>query len=93
MRRQPQARQSKSKARIDAFYKLEKATKPRPRDPNLALDGGDQQRIGTKILSVRLRLDKTGTTLEFYGLTCLHSPSYLADEKRFTSVWRSYNAG
>jgi ATP-binding cassette subfamily F protein uup len=31
MRRQPQARQTKSKTRIDAFYKLEKSTKPRPR--------------------------------------------------------------
>jgi ATP-binding cassette subfamily F protein uup len=53
MRRQPQARQTKSKARIDAFYKLEKATKPRPLDPNLALDNGAQQRLGTKIMSMR----------------------------------------
>jgi ATP-binding cassette subfamily F protein uup len=53
MRRQPQARQSKSKARIDAFYKLEKATKPRPLDANLMLDAGEQRRIGTKIVSVR----------------------------------------
>lgn len=53
MRRQPQARESKSKARIDAFYKLEKATKPRPRDPNLSLDSGDQRRMGTKIVSMR----------------------------------------
>jgi ATP-binding cassette subfamily F protein uup len=57
MRRQPQARQTKSKARIDAFYKLEKATKPRPLDPNLALDSGPQQRIGTKILSVGSKID------------------------------------
>lgn len=54
MSRQPQARQSKAKARIDAFYKLEKATKPRPPDPNLDLDGGGQQRLGTKIVSVRI---------------------------------------
>jgi ATP-binding cassette subfamily F protein uup len=54
MRRQPQARESKSKARIDAFYKLEKATKPRPRDPNLNLveTAGGSRRIGTKILSM-----------------------------------------
>jgi ATP-binding cassette subfamily F protein uup len=52
MRRQPQARQSKSKARIDAFFKLEKATKPRSVDPNLLLGGGDQQRLGTNIVSV-----------------------------------------
>jgi ATP-binding cassette subfamily F protein uup len=56
MRRQPQARESKSKARIDAFYKLEKSTKPRPRDPNLDLvqtSGGTERRIGGKILSMR----------------------------------------
>ncbi len=53
MRRQPQARQSKSKARIDAFYKLEKATKPRPLDPNLTLGISGQQRLGTKIISMR----------------------------------------
>jgi ABC transport system ATP-binding/permease protein len=56
MRRQPQARESKSKARIDAFYKLEKATKPRPRDPNLNLVetvGGESRRIGTKIVSMK----------------------------------------
>lgn len=56
MRRQPQARESKSKARIDAFYKLEKATKPRPRDPNLNLIetvGGGSRRIGSKILTMK----------------------------------------
>lgn len=64
MRRQPQARQSKSKARIDAFYKLEKATKPRPRDPNLDLvsvTNGDRRRIGTKTVSMK------GVTLTFKG--------------------------
>jgi len=55
MRRQPQARESKSKARIDAFYKLEKATKPRPRDPNLNLveTAGGSKRIGSKIVSMK----------------------------------------
>jgi ATP-binding cassette subfamily F protein uup len=56
MRRQPQARQSKSKARIDAFYKLEQSTKPRPRDPNLNLVqtmGGVDRRIGGKIVSMK----------------------------------------
>lgn len=56
MRRQPQARESKSKARIDAFYKLQKATKPRPRDENLALSessSSGSRRIGGKILSMR----------------------------------------
>ncbi|KAL3923596.1 MAG: hypothetical protein SGILL_001566, partial [Bacillariaceae sp.] len=56
MRRQPQARQSKSKARIDAFYKLEKATKPRTPDPSLDLIdtvGGKSRRIGNKILTMK----------------------------------------
>jgi len=55
MRRQPQARQSKSKARIEAFYKLEKATKPRPRDASLSLDSnkGANSRLGGKILQLR----------------------------------------
>mmetsp|Transcript_14961 Transcript_14961/g.41651 ORF Transcript_14961/g.41651 Transcript_14961/m.41651 type:complete len:798 (-) Transcript_14961:359-2752(-) len=62
MRRQPQARESKGKARIDAFYKLEKSTKPRPRDPNLDLvqiSNGDTRRIGTKTVSMN------GVTLTF----------------------------
>jgi ABC transport system ATP-binding/permease protein len=55
MRRQPQARESKSKARIDAYYKLQKATKPRPQDPSLSIKTGEgqQRRIGGKILSMR----------------------------------------
>lgn len=53
MRRQPQARESKSKARIDAFYKLEKATKPRPLDPTLDLDKDGQRRIGKNILKMK----------------------------------------
>ena len=55
MRRQPQARESKSKARIDAFYKLQKSTKPRPVDPNLNLldaAGDSNRRMGSKIMSV-----------------------------------------
>lgn len=53
MRRQPQARQSKSKARIDAFYKLEKSTKPRVKDPDLRIENDGQRRLGGKILTVR----------------------------------------
>lgn len=53
MRRQPQARESKSKARIDAFYKLERATKPRPLDPNLSMEVSGQARLGTKIIAMR----------------------------------------
>lgn len=53
MRRQPQARQSKSKSRIDAFYKLRKATKPRAKEASLSLESGNGRRIGGKILSLR----------------------------------------
>jgi len=53
MRRQPQARQSKAKSRIDAFYKLEKATKPRSLDPSLALANDGQRRMGGNILSLK----------------------------------------
>ena len=53
MRRQPQARQTKAKSRIDAFYKLEKATKPRPRDPSLDIASDGARRIGGKIMSMR----------------------------------------
>ena len=54
MRRQPQARQTKAKSRIDAFRKLEKAVQPRPREATISLEssGGDR-RIGGKILSMR----------------------------------------
>lgn len=54
MRRQPQARQSKSKARQDAFYTLEKSTKPRAVDSSLNLDSKDgQRRLGNNILKVK----------------------------------------
>jgi ATP-binding cassette subfamily F protein uup len=54
MRRQPQARATKAKARIEAFYKLQKSTKPRPQDASLQIDGTDaSRRIGGKIVSMR----------------------------------------
>jgi ABC transport system ATP-binding/permease protein len=53
MRRQPQARQTKAKARIDAFYKLEKSTKPRVREGTLIVSDGRERRIGGKILSLK----------------------------------------
>ena len=55
MRRQPQARQSKAKSRIDAFYKLEKAIRPKAQDSSFGFDsaGGDSRRVGGKILSAR----------------------------------------
>ena len=52
MRRQPQARETKQKARIDAFFKLEKATKPKPVDPSLTLSA-ETRRLGGKIVSMR----------------------------------------
>ena len=54
MRRQPQARESKGKARIDAFYKLEKATQPRAAEANLDINSNDgQRRIGKNVLSIK----------------------------------------
>jgi len=53
MRRQPQGRQSKAKSRIDAFYKLQKATKPRLKDPNLTIASGDNRYLGGKILTMK----------------------------------------
>jgi ATP-binding cassette subfamily F protein uup len=53
MRRQPQARETKAKARIEAFYKLEKATKPRSKDPNLTLNSADQRRLGGNIMKLK----------------------------------------
>mmetsp|Transcript_6173 Transcript_6173/g.6917 ORF Transcript_6173/g.6917 Transcript_6173/m.6917 type:complete len:736 (+) Transcript_6173:207-2414(+) len=53
MRRQPQARATKQKARQDAFYKLEKATKPRALDPNLDMGKDGQRRLGNNILKLK----------------------------------------
>ena len=52
MRRQPQGRQTKSNARQDAFYRLEKSTKPRVKDASLKLSGS-QRRLGGNILKLR----------------------------------------
>jgi ATP-binding cassette subfamily F protein uup len=54
MRRQPQARETKQKARQDAFYKLEKAAKPRPAALDLELGTQEgERRIGTTVLKLR----------------------------------------
>jgi len=54
MRKQPQGRQTKQKARQDAFYKLETSTKPRVLDPNLNLGGEDgQRRLGGNVLKLK----------------------------------------
>jgi len=70
MRRQPQARQTKAKARIEAFYKLEKATKPRNLDPNLMLSATDQQRVGGNILKLK------NVSLQFGDRIMLNDFSY-----------------
>lgn len=51
MRKQPSGRQSKSKARQEAFYKLEKMAKPRRVDPALKL-ANDDRRLGGNILKM-----------------------------------------
>ncbi len=40
------------KARQDAFYKLEKSTKPRVKDPKLEISEDGQNRLGGNILKV-----------------------------------------
>jgi ABC transport system ATP-binding/permease protein len=71
MRRQPQARETKSRARIDAFYKLQKATKPRPRDVSLDIQSsGADRRLGSKILELR------NVNLKFGERVMLSSFSY-----------------
>lgn len=62
MRRQPQARETKQKARIEAFYKLEKSTKPRVKDPTLELNDDGQRRLGGNILKVSFELSKCKVT-------------------------------
>lgn len=52
MRKQPQGRQTKQKARQEAFYNLEKSTKPRVKDPTLELNDDGQRRVGGNILKV-----------------------------------------
>lgn len=51
MRKQPSGRQSKSKARQEAFYKLQQMTKPRKVDPKLTLTN-DDRRLGGNILKM-----------------------------------------
>eukprot|EP00550_Attheya_septentrionalis_P005933 CAMPEP_0198290664 /NCGR_PEP_ID=MMETSP1449-20131203/8442_1 /TAXON_ID=420275 /ORGANISM="Attheya septentrionalis, Strain CCMP2084" /LENGTH=746 /DNA_ID=CAMNT_0043989191 /DNA_START=128 /DNA_END=2368 /DNA_ORIENTATION=+ len=56
MRRQPQARETKQKARQDAFYKLEQAVKPtRPNTSAINLDNaaGASRRIGGNVLKLK----------------------------------------
>ncbi|KAL7504837.1 hypothetical protein ACHAXN_002377 [Cyclotella atomus] len=69
MSRQPQARETKQKARMDAFYKLEKSTKPRVKDPTLELNDG-QRRLGGNILKLR------NVSLSFGQNKMLHDFSY-----------------
>lgn len=52
MRRQPQARGTKSKSRIDAFYETEKVAKTNTRKETLELDF-EMKRLGKKILELK----------------------------------------
>ena len=52
MRRQPKARTTKSKSRIEAFYETEKTAKMDTRKQELELDSG-MKRLGKKILELR----------------------------------------
>ncbi len=57
MRRQPKARTTKSKSRIDAFYETEKAAKTDTRKEGLELDF-EMKRLGNKILELK-HIDKS----------------------------------
>lgn len=57
MRRQPKARTTKSKSRIDAFYETEKVAKTDTRKQNLELDF-EMKRLGKKILELK-SIDKS----------------------------------
>mmetsp|Transcript_16704 Transcript_16704/g.36341 ORF Transcript_16704/g.36341 Transcript_16704/m.36341 type:complete len:530 (+) Transcript_16704:28-1617(+) len=71
MRTQPRARESKSKARIDAFYKLEKSTKPRAVEADLELNTKDgQRRIGKNVLKI------TNASLKFGDKVILDDFTY-----------------
>jgi ATP-binding cassette subfamily F protein uup len=52
MRRQPKARTTKSKSRIDSFYETEKVAKTDTRKQNLELDF-EMKRLGKKILELK----------------------------------------
>lgn len=56
MRRQPKARTTKSKSRIDAFYETEKIAKTNTQKQGLALDF-EMKRLGNKILELK-NIDK-----------------------------------
>jgi ABC transport system ATP-binding/permease protein len=54
MRRQPQARETKQKARQDAFYKLEKSVKPKALGSSIDLgDASNQNRLGQNVLTLK----------------------------------------
>lgn len=85
MRRQPQGRQAKQKAREEAYYKLKEATKPRVKDPKLELNQDKQQRMGGNILKVM------STQLKFAPVKqthfCLPLPNIIIDERCVTLFW------
>lgn len=70
MQRSPQARTSKSKARVDDFYEIEEKAKAGDDDPTLRLEM-DMQRLGGKILEL-IKVSKsfgTETILEDFTYT------------------------
>lgn len=69
MRKQPSGRQSKSKARQAAFYKLEKMAKPKRKDSKLELTN-DDRRLGNNILKME------NVSLKFGDRTMLDDFSY-----------------
>jgi len=70
MRRQPQARGTKSKARIDAYYELEDKTK----------DGGPKQKVELSVKTARQGnkiMEMKGLYKSFNGVTYINNFSYV----------------
>ena len=79
MRKQPSGRQSKSKARQEAFYKLEKMAKPRKNDGKLNLTN-DNRRLGTNIMKME------NVSLQFGDKVLLDDFSYDFNAGKYTKT-------
>ncbi|MCS6905369.1 MAG: ABC-F family ATP-binding cassette domain-containing protein [Bacteroidia bacterium] len=73
MRRQPQARTTKAKAREDSFYELEEKVKSRRLEPNLELNV-KTTRIGGKILEIKNVTKKWGNTFILKNFSYVFKP-------------------
>ena len=86
MRRQPKARTTKSKSRIDAFYETEKVAKTDTRKDGLELDF-EMKRLGNKILELK-HIDKS-----FGPKVLLKDFSYQFQRGKSGNHWKKNGAG